>query len=259
MAEQASTDLLAQVKDIAARASTALADALALYKLSNESETYSPAKPVALNSTGAFEAYNANPTDADSLAIQKKTTLFSVPGYDRTKLVVTTPKETITIEFLIGVNSVSTSRTNSIVPNKTRGGWFMYRLGPGLMQMSFTGNLLDTMEAAEKANFLEVYKTYVEDQMDSNNHYENTNVISFYAKGYRYMGYITSLQINESSNSMFYASYTIGMIVIKDTNIFSSETAKPVPSPVVLTITPLDTVSNSLQSILTTTASTATE
>lgn len=154
---------------------------------------------------------------------------FVLPGYRNATLVIEAPTRTgterKTIEFLISPSSFSDNRSNSLQASQTSAGWFMYRLGPALTQISLSGHMLDTRHEMERHAFLQDYKRFIIDRRSRNHEFINENTVSVFIEGIQYIGYLTSLSFSKTGAQQFLYQYAMQFLVVEERSAYSSESA----------------------------------
>ena len=124
------------------------------------------------------------------------------------------------IQTLISPIAYSETYGNAINVTKTAGGWFVSRHGENLPQLNINGYLLDTKYAPEKHAFMEEFKKYMTDTVNSTTgDYENNAIIKITMEGVEYQGHVTSITFNKDANRPALYSFSMSFTCIYYKNI----------------------------------------
>jgi LysM repeat protein len=182
----------------------------------NEEQTYKAAVAKITSPSVQYETANTTLRGGKSRALWEHNAML-LPGYRNACMVITKPDNTTyVIQFMVSPSNASDARTNNVQTNKTTAGWFIYKLGPGLTQVNFSGYMLDIKNQLERHAFLEDYKHYVVDKQLDNHTFTNEYTVKLYLEGIEYEGYIVNLAFQKSSVQPFLYNYNIQFLVIDD-------------------------------------------
>ncbi len=157
---------------------------------------------------------------------------LKLPGYKPALISITTNDGSkVNIPFLISPSNMSDGRSNSVQTIKTSAGWFIYKLGENLGQLSLSGYMLDTKNELERHAFLQDYKYYMVDKRTEDHEVVNENVVELFLEGIQYTGYITGLSFSKSAAQPFLYQYNIQFIFVDDKYIYGSEESALLPRP----------------------------
>ena len=130
------------------------------------------------------------------------------------------------ITFAVGPSSLNESRSNNFQTAKTNNGWFMQRLGPSPIQLSFSGYMLDTEGYLEKHQFLSNWKSLIEDQRVAGSEYKNDYTVKFICMGREYYGVVNAINISTDAQRQLLHTYSISMTCFSDQYIYKPGEAK---------------------------------
>jgi uncharacterized protein YraI len=144
---------------------------------------------------------------------------FRMQNYTRASMSVTTNNNgklaVYNFSFLIGPSAFTENKTNSVVPVRTGGGFFVLRNGPELTRLILSGYLLDSAQADERRTFLQhYYNAHLVDKVNAFHEYFNEARLELDVSGYKYSCILTDLQLSQSSDMMFAYKYHMGLLVL---------------------------------------------
>lgn len=211
-----------------------------LKTVANKSTRYKPSTSAATQLSGNF----IDPSDMDVFSLEKPIKIdtlkkedpiisrkdfkntFVLPGYHNASFEVITPVSRVSFEFLVSPSASTETRSNNIQSLKTAGGYFIYRLGPGLTQLSISGYVLDTKDMSERSKFLKsFYKEYIVDTKSGLDKYFNNNMVILHMEGWSYTGHVVNLNLSKSSNNQFLYQYSLQMLVTDEKHTYNSNQA----------------------------------
>lgn len=179
-------------------------------------------KPTSMIGSGATPKYSKKNDGISSIGI------FERPSYKRPVLQMKNAKgDTSTVE--LRVLGFSASYSNSIAPAPTNSGWMINIRANSLPTLQISGFLMETKAQNEFNSFMDRYKKYL--QASRSGDYYSMGISTLYYKKTEYKGIITSFNFSDREEESLHRKYTLGMIVLKEKTLSSSE-LKKVPTVV---------------------------
>lgn len=119
------------------------------------------------------------------------------------------------LETVVGPIQTSEAYSNAIGTHQTNAGWFVSRHGENPTSVSISGIMLNTNGVAEKHAFVEEWKAFLTDQVDSKTgDYYNNAVVKLTVEGTQYQGWVTSLTFNKSADRENYYNFSLSFISV---------------------------------------------
>jgi len=159
--------------------------------------------------------------DYDFQPVRKETTLpkFKQPDYGRVHLKIIDPSgNEEKLVFNIGPGNYQINYSENKPISKTKGGFFLKRMGSNLSQIGMSGILLDTKDLKEKHQFLSKYKEKIADKKTKYG-YENDNTITLYIEGVNYIGVITNIGFDKAGQVPYRYRYSMQFMVLRDDDL----------------------------------------
>ena len=124
------------------------------------------------------------------------------------------------IQTMISPIAYTETYSNAINVQQTAGGWFISRHGENLPQLTISGYMLDTKYAPEKHAFMNEFKNYMTDKVNSSTgEYENNAIIKIIMEGVEYQGHVTSINFNKDANRPTVYAFSLTFTCIYYKNI----------------------------------------
>lgn len=147
------------------------------------------------------------------------------PGYHNGYIEVIDTKnkklEPIRLFFVMSPSAMTDSRVNNVHMIKTAGGYFALRTGPGPITLSISGVMLDVRNQLERHDFINKYKTYLEDTRMSNLEFHNRYTAKVVIEGRQYNGYMQNITFQKSATKQYLYDYNFTFISLSERYVYN--------------------------------------
>lgn len=141
------------------------------------------------------------------------------PGYHPLTILVKESGRTIETIILKCI-AFNEQRSNRRSLTDTNAGTFINKSGKNPVQLSFTGVFFDIKGQQEKHQFIEKYKTYIEDRQREDFQYFNDYTISIQHQGVLYIGTMQNISFSKQAASNLLYQYNFSFISLRDTTVY---------------------------------------